>query len=89
MSNKRQQRNLNRERVRRCREYEADCGRVRLEVYVDQEMAHAIRQMAEVGSTSLKSMMEDLLRTGLRIEEQIPATFGFWQCINSIAERYR
>ena len=89
MSKKCQQRILNRERVRRCRESEAGRGRVRLDVCVDQELAQAIRQMAEAGSTSNKSIMEDLLRTGLRIEEQIPATFGFWQCINSIAERYR
>lgn len=80
---------LNRERVSRHRKSQQASGRVRLEVYVDQRLACVIRQMAADGSTSIKSITEDLLRTGLRIEEQIPANLSFWRCIQGIADRYQ
>lgn len=88
-SNQVRQKSLNRKRVRRYRESLSAHGRVRLEVYVTQEQANAIRQMAADGSTSIKSITEGLLRTGLRIEEQIPATLSFWRCIQRIAGRYQ
>jgi len=89
VSKQRRQMALNRERVRRCRESKADQGRVRREVYVNAELDGAIRRMAETGSTSVQAVMEDLLLVGLRLEEQVPAPFGFWRYAQRVVDRYR
>ena len=89
MNKKQRQMVLNRERVRRCRDSKAERGRVRREVYVNGDLDQAIRRMAESGSTSIQSVMEDLLLVGLRLEEQVPAPFGFWRYAQRIVDRYR
>lgn len=89
MNKKQRQMVLNRERVRRCRDSKAERGRVRREVYVNGDLDQAIRRMAESGSTSVQSVMEDLLLVGLRLEEQVPAPFGFWRYAQRIVDRYR
>ena len=89
MSNKHRQRHLNRERVRRCRAAKVQHGRVRREVYINGELDQAIRRMAETGSTSVQAVMEDLLLVGLRLEEQVPAPFGFWRYAQRVVDRYR
>jgi len=66
------QKALNRERVRRYRHRQAERGRVRVEVYLDQEILDAVSRCAEDWEEGLNVPVKNLILSDQRVEKKVP-----------------
>ena len=81
--------NLNRDRVRQFRQRQADMGGIRVEVYLDREMASGVLRYANEDGTTLSSSIRSLLKIGMQIEGLLPASRKFWLRVGTIVNCFR
>ncbi len=89
MSSKRQQRNLNRERVRRFRSRKTKENKVRTEVSLDEDLLSAIQKYQAEWDCGRSSAISSLLLSGLRVEGKLAAPEWFWDRVKARINCFR